>query len=136
MMRGIIAGIPFRTGGFVIPVVNTTSSNIETIVNLPAKSRILCGSCNIENESELISNGSIVKESTGYHVLKNVKELKITRSTGITKPLTILNGREILYCDMQDSKVYLPKGARINGIVATSTGEITITSSDNYLIEY
>lgn len=76
-MRGIIAEMPFRTGGFMIPIVtNDDSSNVILELDAPSQSTVLCTSCTIDNETSLISNGDIAKTSEGYFIKNEIKNNK------------------------------------------------------------
>lgn len=132
-MVGTIGQIPHRIGGYAI--VNKTDTGLE--ISLLAGSKILCTNCTATNESTLIANGSIIKVSTGYDILK---DMTITVQKDDTIPLTVLYGREILYVNGVTSGsnfiAYLPKGSRINKTLVENTGEFTVPASTQYLIEY
>lgn len=132
-MVGTIAQMNNRTGGFSI--VYKVDNNLE--IKVPNGSKILCTNCEIENESELISNGSILKTSVGYDIQEDL-DISITKENTI--PLTILHGREILYVDSvisgSNTVFNLPKGARVNNVLVINTGEFFIPITSNYLIEY
>lgn len=132
-MLGTVGQMETRTGGFSI--VYKIDNKLS--VKVPAGSKILCTECEIENESTLISDGSILKTDLGYNVQKK-SELVITKAN--TVPLTILHGREIFYIDGAESgtsiKFNLPKGARVNQTIVTTTGEFAVATSNKYLIEY
>lgn len=132
-MVGTIGQIPHRIGGYAI--VNKLDTGLE--INLLAGAKILCTNCSIENEATLISNGDIVKVSTGYDILKDLT-IVVTKAT--TVPLSVLYGRELLYVEGASSGsnmiFNLPKGSRVNKTLVETTGEFTIAASAQYLIEY
>lgn len=132
--------LPLRTGGYIIPVETTDSTNRMIMVNVPSGARIMCMNCSLDNESTLISNGSISKVSNGYFIRNKIDSLKILRPLSNMSPLTIIRGNEILYCDsvVTDSgvKFNVPKGFRINGTMCTINGENIVPEKNNYLIEY
>ena len=132
-MVGTIGQIPHRIGGYAL--VNKTDSGLE--VSLLAGSKILCTNCTITNESSLIANGSILKVSTGYDILKD-SDIVVTKATNV--PLSVLYGRELLYVEVaasgNNALFNLPKGARVNKTLVDSTGEFSIPASGQYLIEY
>lgn len=131
-MVGKIASMQNEVKQITIP--NKTDNVLK--INVPANSKILCLNCTIEDSSRLISNGYITKESFGYNVL--VEQIFVIT---VNSALTVLHGKDILYSEYKTSgnnKVFnLPKGARVNNVVAKTTGEVLVPSSDNgYLIEY
>ena len=132
-MIGTIAHMNNRTGGFSIAY--KMDNNLE--IKVPNGSKILCTNCEIENESTLITNGSIIKTSNGYDIQE---DLDISLIKEDTVPLTILNGREILYAAGVTSgnniTFNLPKGARVNKILVINNGEFIMPIASNYLIEY
>ena len=132
-MIGAISNLSNRIGGFIIP--KKIDNTLE--VKLPSGCKILCSNCQINNESLLISNGSIRKITEGYDILNNL-DIIIIKDQNI--PLTIIRGREILYLEGvtsdNDQTFYLLKGMRVNNIPVDSTGEFTISVSNNYLIEF
>lgn len=130
-----ISNLPLRTGGYMIPVETIDSTNKILEVNVPAGSRIMCANCTLENQSALESDGSVLSTTNGFFINKNINGLKILRPVTELAPLTILKGREFLYCDNIGSKFNLLKGSRVNGIMCEVTGENIIPEKNNYLIE-
>lgn len=91
--------LPLRTGGWIIPVETTDSTNKILTVNVPAGSKIMCANCTLENQSTLASNGSILATTNGFVINKDINGLKILRPLVETPAMTILRGNEILYSD-------------------------------------
>lgn len=134
------SNLPLRTGGYIIPVETTNSTNKIIEVNVPSGCRIMCTNCTLENQSTLISNGSVVQTTNGFFIKTNINNLKILRPVSNITPLTILKGNEILYCNYtvanSEAKFNLPKGFRINKTMCQNTGENTVPEKNNYIIEY
>lgn len=101
------SNLPLRTGGYIIPVESSDSTNKILTVNVPAGSRILCTACTLENQSTLSSNGSILATTNGFVINKDINGLKILRPLDNTSPLSIIKGHEILYCDSQNKIINL-----------------------------
>ena len=140
-MVGIVGNMSNRKGGIIIPsVVPSTDSTIEKMnFAITPGCKILCTNCTIEDESTLISNASIIKTTEGYHFNRNINVV-VSRTVANKVPLTIIRGREILYADSvirgTNSVFNLPKGARINGTIVNETGEFSIATPSNIIIEY
>lgn len=138
-MVGLVGQISF-VGGIAPTYTISTVNGIETM-ELQAKSgqRILCSSYTLTNESTLVSNGTIKKDSTGFVILKD-NSININRNISTKKPLTIIKGRSILYADAvrsgSNSILNLPKGVRVNGVLTTTTGEVTIPYNGKFTIDY
>lgn len=135
-----MTSMPHRIGGYIIPTVSYDNENIVITLNIPSNSRIMCNNCTLENENILISNGYIEKVMNGYIIKNNISKLKIIRTISDKSPLSILKGREILYCDNKetgDNIIFnLPKGFRVNKVICENNGENTFPISNNYIIEY
>lgn len=135
-----ISNLPLRRGGYIIPIETQDSTNKIITVNVPDGCRIMCTNCTLENQSTLVSNGSVLATTDGFFIKKSINNLKIIRTISNLSPLSIIKGHEILYCDhvITDSgmKFNVPKGFRINGTICQNTGEITVPEKNNYLIEF
>ena len=81
----------------------------------------------------------IKKDSAGFVILKDAS-ITITRTLSTKKPLTIMKGRSILYADAvrsgSNSILNLPKGVRVNGVLTTITGEVTVPYNGKFTIDY
>ena len=134
------SNLSLRTGGYIIPIETINSTNKIITVNIPAGSRIMCTNCTLENQSTLVSNGSVLATANGFFIKNKIDSLKILRPVSNLAPLSIIKGHEILYCDhvTTDSgmKFNVPKGFRINGIICQNTGENIVPAKNNYLIEF
>lgn len=133
-MVGIVGQVSNSVGGYLTS--NKTDTGLE-FNNIPSGSKILCTSCELDNESTLISEGNVIKTDYGYNI---EKDSTVTIIKEDTVPLTILCGRELLYVEKvvsgTDTIFNLPKGSRVNKAIVSSTGEFTTVSSNKYLIEY
>ena len=122
-----------RKGGFSIVQKIDNRLSFKVL----SGSKILCTDCEVDNETSLISDGSIEKTTEGYNILKDL-EISVIKPN--TTPLTILRGREIVFVDgvISGSNMIfnLPKGARVNQTVVGNSGEFSIAASTKYLIEY
>lgn len=133
-MVGVVAQMSNRIGGYSF--IEREENNLK--IKIPAGSKVLCTNCVINDESDLLSESSIIKTDVGYDVLKAIDTF-ITKED--TVPLSIIRGREILYVEGAINSTTtiafnLPKGSRVNQTLVENTGEITIPVDTKYLIEY
>lgn len=134
-MLGFVSEVSFRSGGYITPSISIESNNTIITCNLPVNSRIMCSNCSLENESTLISNGDVLKTTNGYFIKNNVQNLKILRPLENISPLSILKGREILYCDNKiktinlQSPIYFRRALSHNNQMHVLMGE---TNSTHY----
>lgn len=141
-MIGMVGGMINRVGGYIIPKDASYENINQKTMDLFANCKILCTNCYLVNEESLIDNGFVRKTETGYDILKDVNEISIARYIDNMVPLTITNGREFYYIDSVHDETAstitcnLPRGARINGVAVSVSGEISVPYKNNILIEY
>ena len=132
-MLGTVGQVSNINDGFLIPQRDSSGLTFK----FPAGSKILCLTCQFDNEDTLVANGDIVKTTLGYDI-KNEIEAHISKNS--SSPLTILHYRQIVYVEkvISGSNVLfiLPKGARVNNTLVETTGEFSVPTSSTYLIEY
>lgn len=135
-MTGTVGITSSRTGCLIIP--NELYEDAEYTIFLPAGSTLMCSDCYVEDEYSYIDDGQITKLSDTIYFFNEDLEIYFYRNSLV--PLTIIYGREICYADyyVQDNKALfnLPKGAKVNGTMVETAGEISINAAESYLIEY
>lgn len=99
---------PLLENGNWIASMTTFEYANDLVFNLPAGARILCSNFTISDSSGNTS-------SDNYYITKNSGLFTITRPSDEDIPLTILLGREILYCEDKAQNVEM-----ISGMVATT----------------
>lgn len=138
-MVGLVGQISFVGGVAPTYSISTTDTTETMVLQAAAGQKILCSSYTLTDESTLVSNGTIKKDSAGFVVLKDAS-ITINRTLSTKKPLTIMKGRSILYADAvrsgSNSILNLPKGVRVNGVLTTITGEVTVPYNGKFTIDY